>query len=110
MAYMICKESLMLSPYCEYIIPVQASGLIVGVWAIEDNIEITGDKRLDCEFIKRTKRISVVVPIKRRRRNFAELNSATVNRRKYISVALVNQLHKIANTFLVLEATQAYKN
>ena len=40
----------MLSPYCEYIIPVQASGLIVGVWAIEDNIEITGDKRLACEY------------------------------------------------------------
>jgi len=25
---------------------VQASGLILCIWAIEDNIEITGDKRL----------------------------------------------------------------
>jgi len=39
----------MLSPYCQYIIPMQAGGLIVCIWAIEDNTEITGGKRLVCE-------------------------------------------------------------
>jgi hypothetical protein len=48
--------------------------------------------------------ISVVIPVKRRGCNFAELNSTAVYRRKYIAIALVNHLHKITGTFLVLEA------
>ena len=44
----------MLSPYCQYIIPMQAGGLIVCIWAIEDNTEIQAVKDLFAKIIKRT--------------------------------------------------------